>query len=149
LLFVGDPFEHPVIFTDVQRAVERVGLAGRVTWIPFSEDVRRELAAMNLLVLCGEREALGRCVVEAMSMEIPVIVTDDGGSGEIVGASGGGLTVRPGDPQALAEAMVRMCADRSTAAQFGRAGRAYVLTHLKASESAKRMAKLYTELIPN
>jgi glycosyltransferase involved in cell wall biosynthesis len=50
----------------------------------YVSDIRQVIVAADLLVLCSEREGLGRCVVEAMAMELPVIVTASGGSPEIV-----------------------------------------------------------------
>ena len=49
-------------------------------------------------------EAFGLYVVEAMASGVPVVQPDAASFREIVGGSGGGVLVPPGDPAALAQA---------------------------------------------
>lgn len=149
LLLVGEPAEHPGVFSAVQTDINRFGLTECVTWVPFVDDIRRILSALDALVLCGDREALGRCVVEAMAMEVPVIVSEGGGTHEIVAQSGSGFVVEPGQPAALADAIVRMSRDLAQPSPYGRAGRDYVLKSLTSAASATAVSSIYQELLAN
>ena len=64
---------------------------------------------------------------EALAMEIPVLASDVPALAEIVSTSGGGRTVPPGSPRALAEAIVELGGDRPAREQFGRTGREHVI----------------------
>jgi phosphatidylinositol alpha-1,6-mannosyltransferase len=59
-----------------------------------------------VVVLCSDREGLGRCVVEAMAMGTPVVVTDSGGTHEVVNHRKTGFVVRGGDARDLATRIV-------------------------------------------
>lgn len=78
-----------VVFTGLLRGRERL----------------EALAAADVVVYPSEHEIFGLVPVEAMLAGTPVIVADDSGCAEVVGAAGGGRTVPVGDAPALAEAI--------------------------------------------
>jgi UDP-glucose:(heptosyl)LPS alpha-1,3-glucosyltransferase len=55
--------------------IERLGLAGRVLYHGASDDVSRQLAAADLLVLPTQYEPFGLVVVEALACGVPVLVS--------------------------------------------------------------------------
>jgi glycosyltransferase involved in cell wall biosynthesis len=71
----------------------------------------------------GDSEGLGVVLLEAMSAGVPVVASATGGIVDIV-ADGAGLTVPPGDPEALAAALDRLADDDEVAAALAEAGRA-------------------------
>jgi glycosyltransferase involved in cell wall biosynthesis len=75
------------------------------------------LAATDCMVLPYRRDAyfarISGVAVEAVTAGIPVIATADTWTGELVTASGAGLTVPDGDASALAAAMVELARDYS------------------------------------
>jgi len=75
-----------------------------------NEEVTRLLKLSKILVLPSIREPFGIVLLEAMSCFTPCIVTDVGGMPEIVNSEVG-LVVEPGNPQAIAEAIVRLLKD--------------------------------------
>src|SRR5437879_3857530 len=58
-----------------------------------------------------------------------------------------GLLVRPGDPAALADAIIRLLRDPDLAAAYGRAGRARVERELRVDTMVARTEALYDELL--
>jgi glycosyltransferase involved in cell wall biosynthesis len=106
----------------------RLGIASRVRFLGWREDVSRLLGAADLLVCPSLREPLGNVVIEAWSAELPVVATaSDGPAGLIEDGESGILVPLPGDrgggPQALAGAIERVCADPALRARLGNAGR--------------------------
>jgi glycogen synthase len=97
--------------------------------------------------LCSDGEALGRCIVEAMSMKRPVIVTDSGGTHEIIQNGKTGFVVPGNDPNALSDKIVMVLRDRGLGKRVASAARRYVQKHLQARDSAKTMMVIYEELI--
>jgi len=85
-------------------------IEGRLTVLPFQEDIVPYFNALDSLVLSSYREMYSLSVIEAMSMKLPVIGTDREGTPEQLGLKEGnsivaerGLLVEPQSPKAIAE----------------------------------------------
>jgi glycosyltransferase involved in cell wall biosynthesis len=112
----------------LERLATRLGITGRVRFLGWREDVPRLLAAADLLVCPSLYEPLGNVVIEAWSARLPVVATaSDGPAGLIEDGESGILVPLPGSrgggPQALADAIERVCADPALRAKLGEAGR--------------------------
>ena len=68
-------------------------------------------------------EAFGLCLIEAMASGVPVVNPAGSTFEEIATATGGGRTVIPGDPRALAEGWEELLANPEEAAAMGERGR--------------------------
>ena len=84
----------------------RLGLAERVEWRPYSEDVDAAYARIGTLVLASWYEGWGRVVPEAMSCGIPMVMTDVGCANELMRNGTEGYVVPVGDTELLAKAML-------------------------------------------
>lgn len=80
-------------------------LAGRVHFLGYREEIESVLADLDLVVIPSRQEPLSRVLLEALAVGVPAVVTDVGGSAEILGDSGAGRLVPANDPAALARAM--------------------------------------------
>jgi glycosyltransferase involved in cell wall biosynthesis len=112
----------------LERLATRLGVTGRVRFLGWREDVPRLLATADLLVCPSLYEPLGNVVIEAWSARLPVVATaSDGPAGLIEDGESGILVPLPGSrgggPQALADAIERVCADPALRAKLGEAGR--------------------------
>ena len=93
---------------------EHLGIAERVVFRGFRENVWDELAQIHVLVHCSLiPEPFGQVVVEGMAAGVPVIAADAGGPAEIITDGVNGLLTPPGDVEALAAAMRRVHDDRA------------------------------------
>lgn len=63
------------------------------------------LSNLDLLVVCNSNEPMGRTVLEAMDVGVPVVVPDKGGSAELVQDGLTGLKYKANDPVSLAEVL--------------------------------------------
>ena len=79
-------------------------------------------------------------------MEKPVVVTDVGGTGEVVRHGHSGLLVPSKDPPALAAAINEVLSDRPRAQEMGRTGRRIVEEAFSAQAMVRQMERLYCEL---
>jgi glycosyltransferase involved in cell wall biosynthesis len=93
---------------ELQELVDRLGLRGRFSLCGFRSRVTDFIAALDLFVSSSRWEGLPLAIVEAMLLGKRVVATDVGGNRELVKPGRTGLLVRPGDPQALSDAMLRM-----------------------------------------
>jgi glycosyltransferase involved in cell wall biosynthesis len=143
LVIVGDGPER----TNLERQAARLGLTGRVQMTGQVRDMQPFYAAADVVAISSVTEGSPNVLLEAMAARVPVIATAVGGIPEIVRHDESALLVEPGDPAALADALVRTLADRTAA--MARAERAYELICSRHSPEARaqRLVEIYTELL--
>lgn len=89
LMLVGD---GPMRETLAQRAAEK-GIANHVTFTGALTDVRAALNLFDVFVLPSFSETFSNAALEAMAMQVPVILTRTGGAGEMIEAGREGYIV--------------------------------------------------------
>jgi glycosyltransferase involved in cell wall biosynthesis len=82
-----------------------------------------------------------------MALSRPVIACRTGGLPEIVEDGRTGLLVAPDDPQALAQAVIRVLEDPDFAGQLGRNGHERWLRHFTMRAMTERTARFYDRLL--
>lgn len=110
---------------DWLRSIEQPPLAGHVRHLGYIDSARRyELYAQaSMLVLPSHLEGFGIPALEAMTVGVPVIVSNRGALPEVTG--GAAQVIEPEDVGGLAEAMLRYLDDTNgAAATAARAGEA-------------------------
>jgi glycosyltransferase involved in cell wall biosynthesis len=121
--------------TLVARAAQP-DLSGRVRFLGHQADplehMRRWTVAVNAST---DPEAAPLSVLEAMSLGLPVVATDHGGTPEVLG--GAGLLVPPGDPGALGSAVAALLDDPFARARCRAAGRAAVAAGLDLASTGR------------
>ena len=109
----------------LKTLAEAVGLSDQVHFLGYlnEDEVIRELQKSDLFVLPSFVEGLPVSAMEAMAVGLPVIATNIAGTSELIEDGKTGILIRPSDPQAIADAVVRMIQDypfRLGAAELGR-----------------------------
>jgi glycosyltransferase involved in cell wall biosynthesis len=110
------------------------------------DDVPSLLAASDVVVQCSLTENLGG-TIEALLMERAVVATRVGGMPESVRDGETGLLVPPADPEALAEAILRLLGNRDEAAALGCAGRKLMLARFTFARTIDDTDSLYHRLL--
>ncbi len=124
LWIVGAPlFGEDDFAAGLRAQVERLGLASRVHFLGFRNDVAALMRAADVVVHASTLpEPFGRVLVEGMLARRPVIATAAGGVREILTDGSTGVLVPPGDAAALARAVSALRADPPRAAAIAQAG---------------------------
>jgi 1,4-alpha-glucan branching enzyme len=135
-------------FDRVQKFITQKRFRRMVTVLPFCDDVRKVYAAADVAVLPSEGEGLGRCIIEAMAMGTPVVVTDSGGLPELVTDRKTGRVVSSGDQSGLANAIAEVLADPVLRGNLSAAARLFVEKQLTDEESARKVMHIYNQLRP-
>jgi len=107
---------------ELEALAARLGIADRVRFRGFQDDVWAELAGVDVLVHASViPEPFGQVVQEGMALGLPVIAADAGGPADFVERDVSGMLVPRDDPQALAAAMLRVADDVELRRRLGRA----------------------------
>lgn len=119
----------------------------RCRFLGRRDDVLRVVAACDVSVLpTMGREGLPKTVVEAMALGVTPVVTDSGGSAELVVNGECGLVVPRGDPQAIADALLSLARDRERCRAMGAAAQQRLATRFNVRETVAAHVALYREL---
>lgn len=147
LHFVGSPGPGDVIYAhSLDRDIARRGLIGRAQLLPFRPDIAAVYAAADINLLVSNQEGFGRVIVEAAAFGVPTIGTDAGGIPEVIVDGETGLIVPPEDPEALAQAMVRLLLDPARRGALGLGAQRRAETEYSIERHAVRMMGLFDEL---
>lgn len=124
-------------------------LADRVHFTGPRFPILPYMAGFDVLVAPGVREGLGRTVIEAMLLSVPVLAADDGGHRDIVDHGRTGLLALPDDADDFTEKLRSLIEDPAGRAAFAGAGREAVAARYSARRHAETVAGLYVDLAPD
>ena len=107
----------------LKRQAASLGIAGRVRFLGWREDVPALLAACDVLASAARVEPLGNTIIEAWAATKPVVAVSSSGPAELIESERTGLLVGPEDAPALAAAMRRVIGDKALATTLAVSGR--------------------------
>jgi glycosyltransferase involved in cell wall biosynthesis len=90
-------------------------------------------------------EQVGMANIQAMACGVPVVSTRSGAIPEYVPDGLAGILVPERDPNALAEAILRLLADESLRRRMGEAGRTYAIEHYDARKNVQKAESIILE----
>lgn len=124
---------------------DRVFFAGRVS----QEDLPKYFAASNFLVLpsVDKGEAFGIVLVEAMAAGKPVIASNLPGVRSVVSDKKNGLLFETGNEKDLVEKLDWLLENKKARKRFGKAGRKKAETEFDWHKIAKKMEKVYLQVV--
>lgn len=129
---------------EVELLAEAMGIASRVIFTGNRRDVPDLLASFDVAVQCALSENVGGAI-EALMMGVPTVVSHTGGLIDAVRHEETGLVAPPDDPDALADAIVRLLSDRTYARGLAERGRALMLERFTVSRTVDDLDNLYRE----
>ena len=145
LLIVGDGPLRPAI----EGQIQALNLEENVRLLGIVRDIGLVLATADVFVLSTWGwEGLPLAPLEAMAMHLPVVISDVGGNRKAVQDGVTGLVVPPCQPQALADALLRLLQDRPAAQQMGHRGYDRVVREFSAQRMAAEAMEIYAQLSP-
>jgi colanic acid/amylovoran biosynthesis glycosyltransferase len=132
--------------TRVQALIDHHRLADQVTltgWVD-GERVKREIEQARALVMPSCMEGLPVALIEAMTLQRPVISTYVGGIPELVRPGREGWLLQAGCAESIADAM-QACLQTpvETLVRMGAAGRARVIERHRIGDAAAQLARLF------
>ena len=132
----------------LRRYAQALGVGAKVAFAGavFGEDKVRLFAGSDAMVLPSYAEGLPYALLEAMAAGVPVIATPVGAIPDVVSTGTHGLLVPPRDGRAIAEAIVRLAADREQLCWMSRACRRRVQAAYSIERVAGELNACYEQL---
>lgn len=116
---------------------EHVELLGAVS----EARVRQGLEEAHLFALASLNEGVPVAVMEAMAMEVPIVVTDVGGTSELVDHGVNGILVQPEDPIGMTAAIAQVLQNPELALRLSQASRRKIAENFSHRRSAEVLAE--------
>jgi glycosyltransferase involved in cell wall biosynthesis len=130
---------------NVRNAIDRAQLTDKIIMAGYRWDTPDVYAACDMIVIASLRTEASPIVLrEAFASGRPVIATKVGDIPEIIEDRKNGLLIEPGDPQALAAAILEFIADPTFAAHCATNGLRYANDHFSFDKMMK--AKLNADM---
>lgn len=135
---------------DARRLIKKIAAstaAARIHRLGHRRDAPSLTAACDAFVLPSiKREGLARSLIEAMAYGVAPIVTDCGGSPELVVDGDSGLVVPVRDADAIADAIAKLYRDDDLRRRMGFAARERIRTNFRIEDTIARTLELYRGL---
>ncbi len=143
LLLVGTAKRGSGMEGALRRQVREAGLEGTVLFLGFRRDVVRLMRAADLCLMPSRHDVMPLVAVEAMMLGCPLVGTRVCGVPELIEDGRTGLLVAPEDPQALAQATIRLLDDPALARDMGHNAEIHTKKECAPALLAERIGAVY------
>jgi glycosyltransferase involved in cell wall biosynthesis len=134
--------------SETEALARSLGLGDRVRFLGMRRDVPELMSAADGYVLSSAREGMPVVLLEAGAAGMPIVATAVGGNREVVLDGKTGFVVPPRDPNALAEAMLKLAAlPIAERRALGQRGREHIQTHYALPRIVDLWEELYQGLV--
>ncbi|WP_438434866.1 glycosyltransferase family 4 protein [Gorillibacterium sp. sgz500922] len=125
-----------------RELAERLGIADRVDFLGYRDDVAELLPACDIAVASSFREGLPVNIMEAMASGLPVIAAENRGHHELVADGVNGYLVDANDADGFARRMEDLAADEALRRRMGEESLARVAAY-SVQEVKERLGQIY------
>jgi glycosyltransferase involved in cell wall biosynthesis len=130
-----------------ERYGEEIGVSQSLHFVGGRTNVADLISIFDIAVLASLSEGFSNVILEYMASAKPVVATDVGGNPEVVVRGETGLLVPPGDPEALASAVLSMLGDKEMVFRFGMAGRRRVQERFSLDVMLRNYENLFEQVV--
>ncbi len=132
---------------ELVELADRLGIREKILFAGFQQDVRPYLKAMDVFVFPSIVEGLGTSLLEAMSMQRPVVVSRTGGMLDVITHNENGMFVQPGSDKAIADAVCGLLGNMQHAHALGIQARKTIEQNFSVQVVAKKTQDLFSILL--
>ncbi len=141
-LFAGDgPLKEAL-----HKKAKETGGEKNILFLGWRDDIAHILSIFDIFCLPSLNEGMGRVLVEAMALGIPIVASDVGGIPDLVTHGKNGFLVPPKNPAGLAKHIQILIEDEEKRKKMGEAGKK-MAPGFSHDTMVKNIAELYEELL--
>jgi len=138
---------------DLRKLAKELGIWNKTIFtgkVPFEDvPIYHNMLSVSVSVSVSESESFGVAVVEAMSCDKPVVVSNVGGLPEVVEEGKNGFVVPPRNTEETAKAIERLLLNKDLREKMGQAGRERVKAIYDWNLCVDKMIGIYRGFIKN
>ena len=144
LLISGDGPLRP----SVEKLAEELHISAHIKFLGIRRDIPNLMNAADAYVMSSVWEGMPNVLLEAHACGLPVVATNVSGNREVVLDGLTGFLVPPKDPEALAQAMLRlMDLPKEERQRMGKIARQHIEANFNLDRVVDRWETLYQELL--
>ncbi len=143
LWIIGDGPER----AGLAQLSEQLGLGKAVRFWGFRGKIQQILTCSDAFVNSSLTEGISISILEAMSIGLPIVATDVGGTGSIVRDGQNGLLVEARNADALANAMARLANNSELCRSLGESSSTLVRENWSLERMADKYLALYEDVL--
>ena len=143
ILYVAGAIDEGNRSALTKKELELLKNEKRIKLLDFVEDMKEMYSRANIVILPSWREGLSKTLIEASSMEKPIITTDVPGCRDIIEHGVNGILVPKRDSEALALAIEFMIENPPLARTFGKRCREKVRKEFEIKKINEQTLKVY------
>jgi glycosyltransferase involved in cell wall biosynthesis len=130
----------------LRRQVRELGLESTVRFLGTRRDLPEIFRALDIFVQPSLWEGLPLALLKAMGAGLPVVATRVSGSREAIADGVNGCLVAPGDPEALARAILQLHRQPEVRRRLGDEARGSVAARYSLEAMLQKLEELYLDL---
>ena len=141
-LLVGKGGEEKAL----QKLAYELGIAEHIQFLGYRDDMHEVYNNMDLVVQSSYTEGMPNVILESLLMEVPVVATRVGGTGEIVEDGVTGILIDAHSREQLTDGILGFMSDPEFHMRLAREGRQYVTEHFDHKARICRISEIYDDL---
>jgi glycosyltransferase involved in cell wall biosynthesis len=145
-LIVGYVRGDPGYREQLEQRAAALGIAQHVKIVSYAGDIADIWNIIDIHVHASLLDSLPNAILEGMSLGKPAVVTRVGGVPEVIESEETGLIVPPGDPRALATALLRILRDPELGRRLGRAARRRYTSGFQPESMTRKLEQCFLEI---
>lgn len=130
-----------------RESARSLGIQDRVVFLGRVREMQPFYDGLDVYACPSFSEGLPMSILEAMARGLPVVATQVGGIPEIMADGVNGILVPPGNPDAMAEALIALASDPERRGALGRAAQARIREHFLADRVIEKLHHYYERIL--
>ncbi|APZ94809.1 glycosyltransferase family 4 protein [Fuerstiella marisgermanici] len=127
----------------IREEFETGGKADHLLTLGYRGDIAALMNAADVLVHAAHQEPFGRTLLEAAACQLPIIVTNVGGTPEMLQHNRHALLVEPNNVKAIADAILQQLTNRSLAKSRAASARQRIVDNFNVETAAANLARFW------
>jgi len=146
-LLVGWYDHSDIYYHYITKIIEKKNIQKNIILTGVRTDIPEMLSIMDICALPSINEGFPNAILEAMAAGKPVVATNSGGTPEAIVNGETGILVPPCNPEALANAILKLLRDKKMASNMGTASQERIKCLFNINKMMRDTENLYEKLL--